>query len=536
MSVIPHNPPSPGGAPEAGTATAATAATAGTATAGTATAGTVEQTAPPRPPAPASPRGAAGSAARSGRSRSAVWALLVRMHFYAGVFVAPFLVVAAASGLAYAFTPQLDQLLYGDKLTVERVGEAVRPVAEQVRAARAAHPEGTLASVGLPAGPAETTRVVLDVEGLGEDRQRTVYVDPYTAEVRGDLTTLSGSTPVTTWIDGLHRDLNLGEPGRLYSELAASWLWVITLGGLVLWLGRRRVYRGGGPARQAVLPDLAAAKGVRRTRSLHATTGVWLVVGLLFLSATGLTWSTYAGERFSTALNALDARSPKLDATLPGAPAAAAGGGDHAGHGAPAGPATPGADPVGQVDQVLASARGAGLAGPLELTVPAGEHSGWTVAQTDNVWPVHRDQVAVDPASAQVTARNSWADYPVLAKISKLGIQAHMGVLFGLANQVFLAAVAIGLLCVIFWGYRMWWQRRPTRADRRALAGRPPARGTWRRLPRPVLLAGVPLTLAVAWALPVLGVSLALFLAADVLAGLLARRRRTRDLRPGIES
>jgi plastocyanin domain-containing protein len=41
-------------------------------------------------------------------------------------------------------------------------------------------------------------------------------------------------------------------------------------------------------------------------------------------------------------------------------------------------------------------------------------------------------------------------------------------------NQILLAALALGLLCVIVWGYRMWWQRRPTRADRRALAGTPP--------------------------------------------------------------
>ena len=54
-----------------------------------------------------------------------------------------------------------------------------------------------------------------------------------------------------------------------------------------------------------------------------------------------------------------------------------------------------------------------------------------------------------------------------------------MGILFGLVNQILLAALALGLLCVIVWGYRMWWQRRPTRADRRAIAGTA-ARPRWR--------------------------------------------------------
>ncbi|MEU6626080.1 PepSY domain-containing protein, partial [Streptomyces litmocidini] len=35
------------------------------------------------------------------------------MRAVAGVFVAPFLLVAALTGLVYTFTPQLDQLVYG---------------------------------------------------------------------------------------------------------------------------------------------------------------------------------------------------------------------------------------------------------------------------------------------------------------------------------------------------------------------------------------------------------------------------------------
>ncbi|WP_436800721.1 PepSY-associated TM helix domain-containing protein, partial [Streptomyces cyaneofuscatus] len=179
---------------------------------------------------------------RPARSWEAVRHLLVRLHFYAGVLVAPFLLVAALTGLAYTFTPQLDQLLYGDQLRVEKVGDAPRPLAEQIAAARAAYPEGTVASVVTPPDPDDTTRVVLAVPELGE-KQRTVFVDPYTAEVRGELTTWFGSTPLTTWLDDLHRNLNLGETGRLYSEVAASWLGVTVLGGLVLWLGRSRGQR-----------------------------------------------------------------------------------------------------------------------------------------------------------------------------------------------------------------------------------------------------------------------------------------------------
>lgn len=297
---------------------------------------------------------------------------------------------------------------------------------------------------------------------------------------------------------------------------------MIVAGGLVLWIGRSRGQRAKS-ARGVLLPD-RAARGVRRTRSWHAATGVWLALGLLFLSATGLTWSHYAGERFGQLLDAAKGHAPELDPLLPGAqPPAEEGGDEHAGH---AGHGTaeeaPKADPA-DFEAALAISRDAGLGGTVTLTPPADASNAWVVAQTDNVWPVHYDQVAVDTAKGEVTAHTRWADYPLLAKLSKLGVQGHMGVLFGVVIQIVLAVIAIGLIAIAFWGYRMWWQRRPTREDRKAVFGKAPARGTWRRLPLPAMVIGVPAVAALGWALPVLGVTLACFIVVDVAFGLVRR-------------
>ena len=94
-----------------------------------------------------------------------------------------------------------------------------------------------------------------------------------------------------------------------------------------------------------------------------------------------------------------------------------------------------------------------------------------------------------------------------------------MGILFGLVNQLLLASLAIGLICVIIWGYRMWWQRRPTRADRRALVGTAPARGAWQQLPGWGIAVGVPVVFGLAWALPLFGVPLLAFLLIDLAIG-----------------
>ncbi|MEG3626761.1 PepSY-associated TM helix domain-containing protein [Streptomyces poriticola] len=484
-----------------------------------------EGTPPSASPGGTPPPDDAGGTPAPARIRSGWWPLLTRLHFYAGVLVAPFLLVAAVTGLAYTAVPQLDQLVYGEQLRVERVGETPRPLAEQLAAVREAHPEGTVASVVPPEAPDHTTKVVLSVPELAEqDKQRTVYVDPYTAEVRGALTTWWGSTPLATWLDDLHRNLHLGETGRLYSELAASWLWVLVLGGLLLWFGRRRTYAGAAK-RNTVLPA-RGTRGVRRSRSLHAVTGVWLSVGLLVLSATGLTWSAYAGARFTELRTSLSAYPPELDTAASG-PAAA--GHDHSAPEQSGAGTAPGDVPAGlTVDQILDRARAAGLDGPVEIGVPAEDGSAWTVAQTDGLWPVHLDRAALDPHSGEVTSRVDWAEWPVLAKLSTLGVRAHMGTLFGLANQIVLAVIALGLTAGIVLGYRMWWQRRPTRGAGRALVGRPPARGAWRQLPWPGLVVAVPLAAAVGWAFPLLGWSLLGFLALDGVLAVIRRQRAAR--------
>ncbi|MEJ3748092.1 PepSY domain-containing protein [Actinomycetes bacterium KLBMP 9797] len=482
---------------------------------------------PPDPDAPR-PGAATAVAARPARTtpgaggHRSIKPLVLRLHFYAGVLIAPFLVVAALSGLAFVFSPQLDRLVYAHELRVDQVTGAARPLAEQVTAARAAHPDGGLAMVIPPVAATDTTKVVFSLPELGE-KQHTVYVDPYTNEVRGTLTTWFGETPLMTWLDDLHRNLHLGVVGRHYSELAASWLWVVVLGGLFLWL--RRQWTGKRRLRRTVLPDLAAGKGVRRTRGWHAATGVWLAIGLLVLSATGLTWSRYAGANFDLLQNGFNAHSPTLDTALPGS---ASGGGETGGghHGTPAG----GGGDIGasDVDHVVIVARQAGLTGSIEVSPPAEAGTAWVVEQYDPAWPVGYDRAAIDPGTGAVTARSDFADWPLLAQLSKLGVAFHMGYLFGLVNQILLAALAVGLLCVIVWGYRMWWQRRPTRADRAAPLGAPPARGAWRQVHPAVLVVGLLVAAFVGWALPLLGVTLAAFLVFDLIVGLVRRRRAAR--------
>jgi uncharacterized iron-regulated membrane protein len=433
--------------------------------------------------------------------RPGTWTVLrpivLRVHFYAGVLVAPFLAVLCLTGLAYVFSPQLNDLVYGHELLVGPHTGSPRPLDEQVAAATAAHPEGTVTSLVVNSDPDRTTGVVMAVPGLAADTERTVYVDPYTGGVRGALDTWWDTPPLQTTLDSLHRNLLLGDPGRIYSELAASWLWVLVLGGLALWIGRRRSRRSA-----ALHPPRGARPGRARLLGWHGSVGLWVAVALLFISATGLTWSQYAGERFTSLVVAMDGSTPELAAEP-----------------VPVGPGAP-----VSAQAALDTARGAGLVGPLKITPAAEPTAPVQVAETAGDWPVQRDSIAVDPYTGRVTEALRWDDFPPMAKLTRIGILAHMGSLFGLANQLALAAMALGLLCLLFWGYRMWWRRRPTRDGRAHFTALAP-RGVLRALSQPATFAVVVLTVAVGWLLPLLGISLLAFLAADAVAATVARRR-----------
>ncbi|MDF2990445.1 MAG: putative iron-regulated rane protein [Microbacterium sp.] len=461
-------------------------------------------------------RGAGGTA--SGIPRKGWFtALLRRLHFFAGLLVGPFILVAALSGALYALTPTLEKVMYAPELSATST-LAGMPLANQIEAAEAYVGSGASPVAVRPApAPGDTTRVMFADDSLGESTTRAIFVDPATAEIRGDLPAYgtSGALPLRHWTSDLHRSLHLGAPGRWYSELAASWLGIVALAGAGLWIGRFVRQRRG---RRDLLRPNRAHRGYRRLSGWHSAVGVWAVLGALFLSATGITWSTFAGENVTDLRAAIGGSTPALDTSLGGAPAP---GGDHAEHGGAAPGAATGAANPPTFDAVLAIAQRINVnTGDVEIRPPTAPGTAWVVQEIHRSFPTEVDAVAIDGASMQVVDRVDFATFPLLAKLSRWGIDLHMGTMFGLANQLVLFALAIAIGTLVVLGYAMWWKRRPTRG----LAATP-ARGALRDAPwwgtGAVLAAAVVIGLV----LPLVGYTLAVFVVLDVLWGWGSRRR-----------
>lgn len=461
--------------------------------------------------------------ARAEQSRSALLPLLRRLHFYIGLFIGPFIFVAAFTGALYVMTPQLENALYAHQLFTDSRGPE-RSLADQVRVAESfIGPQAKITALRPAPAAGETTRVMFTTPD-GGSATTAVFVDPQTLEVRGMLNVYgtSGVLPLRTWLDYLHQNLLLGDVGRNYSELAASWLWVASLGGLLLWATSRapgRIKKGRRSRGQSLL----------RSRYWHSTLGVALLLGLIFFSATGLTWSRWAGDNISSmrahfgwltpAVNtALTPNAEAADDSMPGMTMPADEHAEHKQSGIPM-PDNPAASvsiSPEQFDAVVHTARAAGIsAGKIEIRPTTRADKAWTVSEIDRRWPTQVDSVSVDPRSYALLDKVEFAQFGLLAKLTRWGVDAHMGVLFGLPNQLILAAFALGLCVMIVMGYRLWWLRRPAAGQ-----GPHPAETLiyhWRQLSLSGRFAVSVVTVALALSLPLMGISLLVMLVIDAI-------------------
>lgn len=437
-------------------------------------------------------------------------AILARVHFYAGVFVAPFLIIAALSGALYAVAPTLEKVVHHDQITAPP-SSTVLPLEQQTAAAQAQFPDLDVVQIWPADHPGTATRILFADDSLEDGLERAVFVDPGTATVQGDLSSYSGlgELPVRSWISSLHRDLHLGPPGEVYSELAASWLLILALTGVVLWWRKvRSTRRGKTSTMSSFLRGIPARPGSRqKVMSLHATLGTWLTIALLGIAMTGLTWSTFAGANIDTVVDKMDWRSAPLQTSLAENAPAAGGHSDHQGH-------TPTAAafqvPVAQAPEVLAVARQAGLDGPVRLFPPADADTAWHVSERWVPWTFSSDSIAIDGATGRVVDTQDFDDLSLYSKLSSWGIYLHMGILFGLPLQIALAATALTVVALAVLGYRMWWKRRPTRGGVSTAPGRLTGHH-WK-----AYLIAVALAVAIGAFLPLLGISLAVFFAIDL--------------------
>ncbi|RDK00984.1 PepSY-associated TM helix domain-containing protein [Paraburkholderia lacunae] len=436
---------------------------------------------------------------------------LWRWHFYAALFVMPFLVILAITGTLYCFQPQIEPLLYPHRLIVEPRATPKLTQDALLAKARAAMPaDATAVTVAIAQAPNRSAEFVFR---LADGERQSVYVNPYSGEVLGTLSVEHRFMQVDRM---LHRKLLLGKPGELLLELAACWTLVMIGTGIALWWPREKT-----TARDALVPRFAL-KGRALWKNLHAVMGIWLALGALAFVLTGLPWSGSWGKQFKALATSANLGAPAgswgglpLRSTLPAMRADHAGGTTASPQGQPLHhlsgaqepkmesmpgmvmddlplPITPWAVGNARVpasadtqarqalplERVVALSASLGVARGYDIVLPASPTGVYTVSYFP-ADPQQERTLYIDQYSGAVLKDIRYGDYGAVSKAVSYGTSLHMGRYFGVANQILCAALSLGLAGMAVTGCVMWWKRRPQRslgAPARERAA-PPMRG-----------------------------------------------------------
>jgi len=225
--------------------------------------------------------------AASGSLYRVVW----RWHFYAGVLVAPVLLVVAVTGALYVFRAEIEDYLHA-RLRFVAPGPHRLKAQALVDAARAAHPGQTPAGLELPADPRRSAAVRFG--GPRREGGVTAYVDPYRGRVLGSAGdgVTDGPAAFFDAVLLIHRQLFIGTTGRVVVELTVGWTVVLLITGLYLWWPKRPAQTLG------VWRPRWRAKPYTVLRDLHSVFGFYLLAPAFVIVVTGLFYSLVWGEAF----------------------------------------------------------------------------------------------------------------------------------------------------------------------------------------------------------------------------------------------
>ncbi len=405
----------------------------------------------------------------SEKSNNQGYATIWRWHFYAGSFIAPFLIVLAVTGLGMMLFANIDGADRERTQVIVPENAVVQPISEQAQSAVTALPNGELTKYIAP--KFDDTVAIFQIKNGEEDNY--VSINPYTAEVvevyptKGDLYHL---------MDDIHGTLLLDKTGDFFIETSASLAILMIVSGWYLWWLRQKSMK------KSLLPKLRNVTNKKLWwRNAHGATGAWVSVVLFCFLLSGLAWAGIWGGKFVQPWNQFPAEKgkgkPKSTLVTHGE-VLNNGNSKEIAWGLELTP-MPVSDPKNKakqnmdyspsmlqnLDKINQYARDNGFVGRYKLNFPKGETGVWTLTQSsmssDSQNPMADRTVHLDQYSGEKLADIRFADYNIIAKAMAVGIALHMGTLGWwsiLANVLFCLAVIF--MCI--GGYVMWWKRRPS--------------------------------------------------------------------------
>jgi uncharacterized iron-regulated membrane protein len=203
------------------------------------------------------------------------------LHRYIGLAVGLILIIVGVTGSLLVFQHEIDQSLvqrqFG-QINSQPQRVAIESVVNSVKAAYRDRPKLKLASIDtLPHNP--TYRVRLRTE---DDKTTDVYVNPYTGKILGDR---NWDNTLIGIIFQLHYALLAGDIGIKIVGFVAFLLLILTITGIFLWSGWRKLISG--------FKIKWQAHPKRVNYDVHKVAGIITAVFLGLTAFTGFCWNFY---------------------------------------------------------------------------------------------------------------------------------------------------------------------------------------------------------------------------------------------------
>lgn len=415
-------------------------------------------------------------AVEEGKKMASPYRAVWRWHFYAGLFVAPVLLLLAITGALYLFDREFENWWDADFAKVN-VEEQRQPLVLQEAAAQSVDPAAKVKRVVLPLQADDTAKWLL--QGL-DGRKHEVHVNPYTLVITGIRNPEDAQMAV---VRRLHGTLLGGDIGSHIVELVACWTLVMLVTGLWMWWPKHWRVIG-------VFVPRVSVGGRRMWRDLHAVPSAIISLFVIALVLTGLPWSAFWGVQlaklgetmpfvaptpnFAAHAPALHAEH-KTKAAKPMPPAH-----DHMDHmqhmgrsNDPAAAKIPwviqnslqpkgGALLVGiaKVEPHLAMLDRAKFGEGVRIFYPDGPGGTFMVNYIPDQAEGQRT-IHVDPADGRVVDDIGWQQYSPGGRLIEWGTMLHMGRQYGLANQFANLAICLALIGAVISALVHYWKRRP---------------------------------------------------------------------------
>ncbi|MEH2241507.1 PepSY-associated TM helix domain-containing protein [Nostoc sp.] len=229
------------------------------------------------------------------------------LHQYIGLFVGLVLVIVGLTGSLLVFEQDFDHLMITQQygiITPQQVQLSPEFVLNTIEAKYAAQGDMHLFRIYLP----DTSSSPYVGQLSSPDEERTeVFINPYTGAIMGERITYK---TLIGMLLKLHYSLMAGDTGTMFVGITAFLMCMLTITGLILWPGWRKLIAG--------FKIKLDAHPKRVNFDIHKVAGIIAVVFLFFTGFTGFCWSFSFPEPIIYAVTFTPKPSEPVSKPIPG--------------------------------------------------------------------------------------------------------------------------------------------------------------------------------------------------------------------------